>query len=376
METDAIKQRIPLRRRIIFLSIPYLFLALLIIGIEAAARFFLPQLPPLDVLVDSPSLQQDLGGNKDSQLFVADPLLFWRVRPNLQDVYWDFTVVSTNAQGLRHEGDVGRKHPGSFRIVCVGDSVTFGFRVPLVFPNTPPQSVDRTQFPYPQLTEKKLRAANPGKQIEVISLAVPAYTSHQGLNWLNRDIDWLEPDVVTVCFGWNDVCLRPVSDRQSMLVDFTHVTARALLVHSQAVTHFAKWRDRKPSKENSPGGPPVPRVSRDDYVANLLEISKLSRAHGAKVVLIGQVYQNAQSNPPEAKLVKEYRDALREAAAANGVPYLQIDELTETNSAMNRNLFGELIHPNAEGHKVMARDLVQFLASQGMLDSLRVPNDF
>ena len=54
-------QQIPRRRRILFLSVPYLFVALLIVGIEVATRLFLPRIPPLDVLVDSPSLQQDLG---------------------------------------------------------------------------------------------------------------------------------------------------------------------------------------------------------------------------------------------------------------------------------------------------------------------------
>lgn len=374
MKEELDVQQIPRGGRILFLSVPYLLIVLLIDGIEVATRLFLPRIPPLEVLVDSPSLQQDLGGNKDSPLFIADPLLFWRVRPNLKEIYWDFTVISTNAQGLREDHDIGRKPQGSFRIVCLGDSVTFGFRVPMVFPEHP-HDFDRTLFPYPELAEKKLRSANPGKRIEVIPLAAPAYSSYQGLNWLKRDIGSLEPDVVTVCFGWNDVCLRPVADRESMPVDFAHVAARGLLVHSQALAHFAKWRHRKPAKENPHGGPPVPRVSKDDYVANLLEISKLARAHGAKVVWIGQVYQNAQSNPAEAKLVKEYRDSLREAAAANGILYLQIDELTETNSPMNISLFGELIHPNAAGHQVMARELLKFLDEHGMLDSLRVLND-
>jgi lysophospholipase L1-like esterase len=374
METNAIKQRIPLRTRIVFLSIPYLFVALLILGIEAAVRLFLPHIPPLDVLIDSPSLRVDLGGNKDSPLFMADPRLFWRVRPNLKDIYWDFTVVSTNAQGLRHEGDIGRKTPGSFRIVCLGDSVTFGFRVPMAFPNWP-HDFDRALFPYPGVAEKKLRAANPTRQIEVIPLAAPAYTSYQGLDWLKRDIDCLKPDVVTVCFGWNDVCLRPVPDRESMPMDVAHVIARELLVHSQAVAHFAKWRGRKQSKEYVSNGPPVARVSKDDYVANLLEICELSRAHGARAVVIGQVYRDGQVNPAEAKLVREYRDTLREAAAAKGVPYLQVDELIETNYPANDRLFGELIHPNADGHQVMAREILKFLDAHGMLDSLRVPND-
>lgn len=371
MEEDL---KIPRHRRILFLSVPYLFIPLLIFGIEGATRLMLRRVPPLDVLVDSPSLQQDLGGNKDSPLFMADPFLFWRVRPNLKEVYWDFTVISTNAQGLRSDHDIGRKPPGSFRIVCVGDSVTFGFRVPMAFPKNP-HAFDRKLFPYPALMEKKLRAANPEKSIEVIPLAAPAYTTHQGLNWLKRDIDFLKPDIVTACFGWNDVCLRPIADRQSMPMDFAHVAARALLIHSQAVTHFAKWRHRKGVKENTGGGPPAARVSREDYVANLLAISKLARDHGAQAVVIGQVYQDARANPPEAKLVKEYRDALREAAAANGLPYLQIEQLTESNAPTNGRLFGEIIHPNAAGHELMATELLRFLAEQKMLGSLQAPEE-
>ena len=374
MDEDPALRKIPRHRRILFLSVPYLLVALLIFGIEAVARCFMPYVPPLDVLIDSPSLRQDLAENKDSPLFAADPLLFWRVRPRLREVYWDFTVVSTNAQGLRHDGDIGKKAPDSFRIVCLGDSVTFGFRVPMAFPNKP-HEFDRALLPYPELAEKKLRQANPDKRIEVIPLAVPSYTTHQGLNWFKRDVDFLKPDVVTACFGWNDVCLRPIADRQSMPMDFAHFAARAFLIHSQAVAHFTKWRHRKRANAETHAGPPVPRVSRDDYVANLLAISKLARDHGAQSVLIGQVYRDAKSNPPEAKLVKQYRDALREAATADGVAYLQVDELTETNFPSNDKLFGETIHPNAAGHEVMANSLLKFLAERGMLDSLQLPAD-
>ena len=372
-EEDSELREISLRRRVLFYAAPYVFMALLVLGIEGTTRLCLPHVPPLDVLIDSPSLEVDLGGSKDSPLFMADPLLFWRVRPNLKETYWDFTVLSTNAQGLREDHDLRRKRRDGFRILCVGDSVTFGFRVPLAFPEHP-HDFDHNLFPYPALCEKRLQTANPNRRIEVIPLAAPAYTSYQGLNWLRREIDWIQPDVVTACFGWNDVCLRNVADKESMPADLPRLVARTLICHSQAVVHFAKWQRRNQSKRNHPNNePPVARVSRDDYVANLLAIAQLARDHGARAALIGQVYQNAKSNPPEAKLVREYRDALREAAAANGVPYLQIDELTETDAATNGNLFGELIHPNAAGHQVMANALLKFLADQKMLDSLEVP---
>jgi len=85
--------------------------------------------------------------------------------------------------------------------------------------------------------------------------------------------------------------------------------------------------------------------------------------------------QDARANPPEAKLVKEYRDALREAAAANAVTYLQIDRLTEINGPAESRLFGEIIHPNAAGHELMAIELLKFLAEQKMLGSLQPPEE-
>jgi len=364
-------RKIPFYRRALYLSIPYLLLGLVLLGIEGATRLFLPHIPPLDVLIESPSLRPDIAAEKDSPMFMADPLLFWRVRPNLTEVYWDFTVISTNGQGLRHDGDIGPKRPGAFRIVCVGDSVTFGYRVPLAFPQNP-HAYAHDEFPYPLQLERELRQANPDKAIEVVPLAVPAYTTHQGLNMLQSEIARLKPDIVTASFGWNDVCLRPVPDRVSMPVDRLHVIVRSLICDSQTVTHFVKWRQSRNTNRVGPTTP-VPRVSRDDYVANLLEIAKLARAYGAQPVLIGAVYHDAKANPPEAALMKQYRDALREAANASSVPYLQIDQLTEAGYPGNDNLFGELIHPNIAGHQVMTKALLKFFDEHQMLSGLNVP---
>ena len=234
---------------------------------------------------------------------------------------------------------------------------------------------DHNLFPYPALCEKRLQGTNPSRRIEVISLAAPGYTSYQGLNLLRRDIDWLKPDVVTVCFGWNDICLRSLTDRVSMPVDWPRVTAQTLMFASQALVHFANWQRRKQSKTNHPANAvPVARVSRDDYVANLLAISKLAREHGAQAVVIGQSLSRRASEPAGSENGPGiFAMRSEEAAATNGVPYLQVEELTETNYPANDRLFGEAIHPNAAGHEIMATALLKFLADHKMLDSLQLP---
>ena len=365
---------VPLHRRVLFLSIPYVALALLLLGIELAIRLLLPHISFLDVLIQPQSLRPDLS-REGATIFEGDPVLFWRVRPNLKEVAWDFTSVSTNAQGLRHEGDIGRKPRNGFRVICLGDSVTFGYRVPLVFPEHP-HEYGRDQLPYPLQLEKELRDANPGKPIDAFPLAVPAYTTLQGLNWLKRDIGWLQPDVVTVCFGWNDICLRAVPDRDVMPGDWLHVTARSLMEHSQSLIHFSHWSHARRAKKHPSNAPfTIPRVPPDDYVANLLETARVARDHHAQPLIIAPVYQSATANPPEAAQIKQYRDALREAAGRNGVPYLEVRELTEANYPANTALFGETIHPNYEGHKVMTRELLKFFADHDMLGSLRVPQN-
>jgi lysophospholipase L1-like esterase len=359
---------------VLFLSVPYILLAFLLFGIESATRFSLPHIKFLDVLIQPQSLRPDIS-QQGSTIFEGDPLLFWRVRPNLKEVAWDFTSVSTNAQGLRHDGDIGRKPKGGFRIVCLGDSVTFGYRVPLAFPEHP-HEYGRDQLPYPSQLEKQLRQANPGKQIDVLPLAVPAYTSLQGLNWLKRDIGWLKPDVVTVCFAWNDVCLRSVPDSTVMPSDWLRVTVRSLMEHSQALIHFSHWAHTRRMKKRPADAPfTVPRVPPNDYVVNMLEIARLARDHRAQPLLIGPIYQNASANPPEAARMKQYRDALRAGAETNRVPYLEIRELTELNYPANIPLFGELIHPSYEGHKVIARELLKFFAAHQMLPPLNMPTD-
>ena len=367
--------RLSRRRRLLFLSIPYLIFALLLLAIETGTRLLLPHVSLLEALVQSQKQQSDFVDRSSVSIFEGDPLLFWRLKPNLSHAVWDFTVVSTNAQGIRHDGDLGRKTPGAIRIVCLGDSVTFGYRVPVVWPERP-ENYARDWLPYPMLLEQTLRAANPGRQIEVIALAVPGYTSYQGLAWLRRDIEYLQPDIVTACFGWNDIGLRAQPDSAVMPTDWIHVMSRRLLSHSQALTHLRQWLQRRAQEANRNAPAPaatIPRVPQAEYVQNLLEIARLGQGHGASVVIIAPVYRDALTNPPEADRIKAYRDRLRDATQQAGISYLEIEELTETSHPATVKLFGELIHPNHEGHRLMATALLKHFAAHHMLEGLTVP---
>ncbi|HYO63991.1 MAG TPA: SGNH/GDSL hydrolase family protein [Pyrinomonadaceae bacterium] len=361
------------RRRLLFLSVPYVLFLALLLACEGVVRLTLPRVSPLEALVDSPHQRQGFTDRQRVSVFEGDPLLFWRLKPNVKNVVWDFTHVSTNAQGLRHEGDLGPKPAGAIRVVCLGDSVTFGYRVPVVWPERPDEYA-RDWLPYPALLERALRAANPGRQIEVVALAVPGYTSHQGLLWLRRDIERLDPDLVTVCFGWNDIVLRPRPDSQTMSDGFLSVNFRRLMSVSQLVTHAALRMQRGDADAGKPApAPQTPRVPRDEYVRNILEMARLARERGAPAVVIAPVYRDAAHDPAESARISGHRDALRRAAGEAGLPFVEILELTEAGHPANSALFGEAIHPNHLGHRLMADALLKLFSEQKLLKNLYVP---
>jgi lysophospholipase L1-like esterase len=364
--------RLPRALRILLLATPFALFLGVLAGIEGIVRATLPHVSTLSLFVSSPLQQDGFTDGQNVTIFEGDPLRFWRVRPNLDRVIWDFTVVSTNEQGLRHADPIGPKREGSRRIVTLGDSVTFGYRIPVAFPKDP-ENFDREALPYPLAMERDLRTANPDRDIEVVNLAVPGYTSHQGLAWLHSDIGKLEPDLVIACFGWNDINLRAATDREMMKTSWYHVAQRRAGSASQAISHLVSWRRKKQPPMAAPFAGPTLRVPAEDYVDNFLEIARLAGDHGASVAVIGPVYRGFDNYPEEGTRMTRHRDALRTAMQEAQIPYLEIPELTEHNRTDNLMLFGEPVHPNKRGHQLMAVRLLEFLSRQEMLWDLSVP---
>src|SRR5438045_3525936 len=109
---------IPLKRRIAYLAVPFVLFFLALGAVELWVRQTRPYLKTLEVFVQAPEQQRGFRDLHEVNVFEGDPLLFWRLAPNLTHVVWDFTPVTTNEQGLRYKTTVGRKKRGTFRIAC------------------------------------------------------------------------------------------------------------------------------------------------------------------------------------------------------------------------------------------------------------------
>jgi lysophospholipase L1-like esterase len=352
-------------RRAAKLAAPFLACVALLLGVELAVRALVAHHASRDFFLTLFGDPPDATSPEHEPLFEGDPRLFWRLRPGVRTI-WDFTVVSTNAQGLRHDGPIGAKPPGALRIVCLGDSVTFGYRVPLVFPDAPEQW-DRTDAPYPGRLERILRERFPGREVEVIALAVPGYSTHQGLLLLERWIGRLEPDVVVICFGFNDVALKYRPDDAVMTRDPVDTALRAVVASSQALLHAWRWWTARPDPDAPPPPAPQPRVSPERYLGNVTAMVDLARAYDARVLVVGPVYRDREEAPQEARRIALYRGLLAQAMGMLGVPYLQVDELTEDGWPANASLFGERIHPSSAGHQLLAARVADALVRDGLV---------
>jgi lysophospholipase L1-like esterase len=129
----------------------------------------------------------------DARVYDSDPKLLWRLhrRANLDFPELWFVGVRTDSRGLRGADRDEEWKKSRLRVLCLGDSVTFG--VALANDETFPARLERA------LVERLPPETAP----VVINAGVPGYSSVQGLRLLD-ELAPLEPDVVVWWFGMND----------------------------------------------------------------------------------------------------------------------------------------------------------------------------
>jgi lysophospholipase L1-like esterase len=208
-------------------------------------------------------------------LFTRDGLLFWKPVAGKPPF---------NAAGLRAAEELPAIRPaGEFRVLALGDSCTF-----LGEPR-----------PWTDLLAERL-AATSGGAVRVLNAGVPAYTSLQGRRLLESRVDELQPDVVTIYFGWNDHWRATVKPDAAFPVRGAGVVAvQSLLSRSrlyQGMNYLLKGRP----DAHGAAPPPVPagsdlaatavnrpfRVGPDEFAANLRAMVERTRSSGAEAILI------------------------------------------------------------------------------------------
>jgi len=294
-----------------------------------------------------------------------DPWLFWQLKANATAPLDQgrMTGFIANGDRMRNPEVPVERGPNDLRVLCLGDSITFGWGV-------------RYEEAYPTLLAELLRRAQPGREVYVLNSACSGYSAHQGLEMLRRRGLKYRPDVVTIWFGWNDSAVwNGMTD-----AELARLFAREHLLTSSAtyrvLSHLLRRGEyesiEEERKEKDAG---LPRMPLEDYEARLREMVELARANeispgrGAQVVFIQGCYQPQIRSAhkrggrfePDA-----YQNATTEVAEQLDVPLLPVcDALYQ--AGVRKKDFLDWGHLNPEGLRVVADRLFALMAENEML---------
>lgn len=109
-------------------------------------------------------------------------------------------IYRINSLGMRGDAVVSPKPPNTFRVVCLGDSITFGEGV-------------HEELTYPHLLQRILAKEFPTLTVEVINAGVQAYGIRESAAFFFARCRALEPDVVTLGLFLNDAMEFPETIR-------------------------------------------------------------------------------------------------------------------------------------------------------------------
>jgi lysophospholipase L1-like esterase len=305
----------------------------------------------------------------------------------MRTVYHDVTVT-TNRLGLRSP-EVEAREPGELRILLVGESGAFGIGV----------EDDET---YAARLERILQRDR-AQRVRVVNASVPAWSSFQGLKYLELRGLSLEPDVVLFSFEANDylpASLRDSStteaeavrsDRQ--LYESRQGAAWRRLIQRSALFRFVSYRiarlqiqrfrergrfvapeeigvpeiDVTPRlRRSGPGRFGLSDVPEDRLPTRVLpeerrpifeELLAQVRGHGASLVLIHPTYQTSE----------RHECLLTRFAAERELPLFEAWDAVHGSGAPRAETFLDFGHPSARGHELLAEGLARFLVERALL---------
>lgn len=222
------------------------------------------------------------------------------------EMFWpDWPVrIRTNGTGQRMDAELPADKPtGTYRIATLGDSSTMGWGVEI-------------EDAYPAVLSDLLSDRHP--RLEVLNFGTVGFSSHNGFAQLRAEVLPLDPDLVTVAFGFNDWSEWTGTDAE--------VHARLRASHALRERHpqsdlLLRRLDflaiaRRLESLWFPAAEPLPwdkRVPLDAYEANLIGIVEACRERGAEVVLVNLNLANSYGER-----------ALREVSRRFGLPLLEV----------------------------------------------------
>jgi len=301
---------------------------LLLIPAELVARFVLG--------LGNPPLYKRADGYEYSNL------------PN-QDVFRFGNHIFLNAQGLRNKPISTKPLPGTIRVLCLGDSITFG-------------GVETDQAKtYPYQLQDILNHYSL-KHFEVLNASVAGWAIGNEEAYLQKE--GIYHSQIVVLEHRTDNLFRPKTSGE-IVGHVNYPDRKPVLALEEGFFRYLlpnflqNFQAAQPSQLDA--GIRT-KYSEQDFKRNFASfdrIAKLVRAHKARLIVF--LMEQPDELEPKYALIHLAKKELAEKAKELNIPYADIAEDFQTSGG--KKLFRDEIHPNPAGNTVIAKAVAKLIQS-------------
>lgn len=352
------------------------FLVLAAVALAAAALELLLRLGTADDFLDRPF--------PNVEWMAMNPVLGWRNRPGFRtntDLDRNYRgELQIDRRGFHADPAFQPMPSAEHRIVCLGDSGTFGVWWEEA-PGREPPAVLHGFDNYPRELARLLEKRG-NTDVEVINAGVAGYSSSHGVRQLMTEILPLDPDVITVRFGYNDHSLSWNPGLRSR--EPQSALGRTVLYR------FSSWKltrlglaahQRLTLLHPAPNS--VPWATLDEFRGNLERFVEIARTHHVHLLFIDYPLRPltwgifevdgfflALEGLPDMEALHarhaEYQDVLRDLATRESVPLLETGPAL-LESASPVFTVADPLHLTPAGARIVAELLLEELVDLGWL---------
>ncbi len=296
----------------------------------------------------------------------------WKLNKNIialvRDTFGSWCIYSNQFSFRSKKIDL-KKKKNEVRIICLGDSVTFGLGVD-------------NEDTYPYYLENFLQDKYKNKKIEVLNAGIPGFSSDQGLFLFKRNCLYLKPDLVLISFGINDY-VRPLNQTIQKVKkrSFSNELVKSIVnglneffmnFHFYRLLYFSKVIFSK-NKNYGTKSKKIPiRTKLLDYRNNLLKMAMLAKSNNCEVIFLSEysLPYTIGSLPRSGKYFK----VMKEVAKSTNSYFLDVrekfKEIEEHNLERLVELFFDLCHPTPKGNKTLAKFIFDFIVQNRIIEKL------
>jgi lysophospholipase L1-like esterase len=249
------------------------------------------------------------------------------------DIPFNYPGLRIETRSVRLE-DIKNTGP---RIVCFGDSVTFGWNI-------------RYDFSYPYLLGKNLAVKYPG--VKVINCGVGGNTINDALARIEKDVLYYKPHLVIINFGLNDGMLNKEA------LNIGPATESGSLYYKKDPSYI------------------LPQVDISDFDVKYRQAIDLLKENNISILVLGMspvtddfpAAQAADFQKKQKDIYLVYNERIKKIAADNTLDFLDMWEIFNSEGMPGKYIQSDGIHPDEEGLELISDNIFKYMIENNILD--------